>query len=69
MKLHKSVTRNDRFGGITTTTLCGRMNKACDDRMNIADDDVGVTCRFCLQSIQISRRLRAAKARRESAVA
>jgi hypothetical protein len=49
VKQHKGRTYVNRFGGTTTTTLCGRMNKACDDGMNIADDDAGVTCALCLR--------------------
>ena len=63
MKLHTGRQHPNRFGGTTTTTLCGRTNAACSDGMNIADDD-GVTCRFCLRQMEITRRLRAAKKRR-----
>jgi len=64
MKLHKGRQHPNRFGGTTTTTLCGRMNAACSDGMNIADDDAYVTCRFCLRQLEITRLLRAAKERR-----
>lgn len=47
MKLHQGLQRANRFGGVTFTTLCGRMNAACPDGMNIADKPESVTCAFC----------------------
>ena len=49
MVLHASRQRANRFGGETYTTVCGRMNKASNDGMNIANSDAEVTCKFCLR--------------------
>ena len=59
MILHSGVMFKNRFGGNTTTTLCGRMNAKTPDGMNIADRPEDVTCKFCL------KKLRAAIARAE----
>lgn len=48
MVIHQSITRSNRFGGMTTRSLCGRTNNACDDGMNIGDAK-DVTCKFCLK--------------------
>lgn len=37
MKLHKDKQRRNAFGGVTYTTLCGRMNRRSQDGMNIAE--------------------------------
>lgn len=50
MKLHRSKII-ERPGVRITTTLCGRMNVACSDGMNIAETDDEVTCRFCLKQM------------------
>lgn len=49
MKLHKHKNRPNRFGGTTYTTLCGRMNAASSDGMNVAETEAEVTCKFCLR--------------------
>lgn len=49
MVQHKDKQRRNAFGGMTFTTLCGRMNAASADGMNIADTDEQVTCKFCLR--------------------
>lgn len=40
-----------RKSGTLTTTLCGRMNKRSRDGMNIASDESGVSCKFCLRAL------------------
>lgn len=47
MKLHQALRFKNRFGGMTFTTLCGRMNAASPDGMNIAATPAEVTCLFC----------------------
>lgn len=49
MVKHKDKNRPNRYGGTTYGTLCGRMNSACSDGMNVADTDAEVTCKFCLR--------------------
>lgn len=49
MILHKSKNRPNKFGGTNYGTLCGRMNAASSDGMNVADSDDKVTCKFCLK--------------------
>lgn len=67
MKIHLTRVRKAPFGeGILTTSLCGRLNAASTDGMNISDIETEVTCRFCLRRMEISARLRAAKAAREA---
>lgn len=51
MVMHKSRVV-ERPGYTRFTTLCGRMNKASQDGMNIADTDDQVTCKFCLRASQ-----------------
>jgi len=59
MVQHKDRQYKNRFGGMTYTTLCGRMNAACNDGMNVANTDDEVTCKFCLRRMElISRRAR-----------
>jgi len=58
MRLHKSRVRKNAFGGVTTTTECGRTNAASDNGMNIATSDNEVTCKFCLKLMRIGRQLR-----------
>ncbi len=48
MVKHKDKQRQNAFGGTTWGTLCGRMNRASTDGMNIAQTDAEVTCKFCL---------------------
>lgn len=44
--LHKQIYRPTPFGsGQVNTTLCGRVRNGGD--YNVADDDHGVTCKFC----------------------
>jgi hypothetical protein len=35
-------------GAMKTTSLCGRLNNACRDGMNVTDATSQVTCKFCL---------------------
>lgn len=50
--MSKITTRKLRSGGkmTTTGTLCNRMSNAGED-MNVADDEAGVTCKFCLKEL------------------
>lgn len=63
MKVHK-VKVSQWFGGERRSSLCGRLNARSADGMNVTDDDCEVTCRFCLRNMEITQRLRAAKAGR-----
>lgn len=58
MVLHKDR-QVIRAASTRFTTLCGRMNAASVDGMNVADTDAGVTCKFCLRQMEITRRLKA----------
>lgn len=40
-----------RHGGIVTTSVCGRINRASADGMNIAEKPELVTCKFCLRRL------------------
>jgi hypothetical protein len=51
MKTHM-VKIGRMFGGETRGSLCGRLNKACDDGMNITSTISDVTCAFCLRRIK-----------------
>jgi len=56
MKIHLArVINPNRFGGISTTTLCGRANAACMDGMNSTDKQEEVTCSFCLRIIKMRK--------------
>jgi len=48
MVIHRFIVRPGPFGGILTTTLCGRMNRACNDGIN-SGDGAQVTCKFCIK--------------------
>lgn len=50
---HKQVYRPNAFGGVTNTTLCGRVRQG--NEMNMADSDEQVTCKFCLRRMEIHR--------------
>lgn len=65
MKTHLSRVRDNRFGGQTYSTVCGRMNARSTDGINCTDDEQSVTCKFCLRDMAIKRRLMAAKAKRD----
>lgn len=47
--IHEGIYKPNVFGGVTTTTLCGRVSNACDDGMNVGD---AVTCKFCLRILK-----------------
>lgn len=47
MKTHFAKTRRNAFGGETTSSLCGRLNAASVDGMNITGEAAEVTCAFC----------------------
>lgn len=55
MKLHKA---NNRYDKATDTwryrTLCGRINRASKDGMNVAQNGEAVTCKFCLAKMKAS---------------
>lgn len=55
MKVHKAKRSKMWWGGTRTSSLCGRLNKACRDGMNITDADAEVTCGFCLKSLKGNR--------------
>lgn len=55
IKVHLGVTRKGAFGGIKTTSLCGRL-RTLSDGMNLAGDEKQVTCAFCLARMAPSRR-------------
>ena len=49
MRIHLSVVRPAPFGdGTLTRSLCGRLNAACRDGMNLTHKPEEVTCKFCL---------------------
>lgn len=41
---HQGIMKPNAFGGVTTTTLCGRMSGATADPINSGED---VTCKLC----------------------
>lgn len=45
--VHLGQTRDNRFGGHTTTSLCGRLRTVADG-MNLTEKQSEVTCLFCL---------------------
>ena len=52
MKVHKARHSVNAFTGARrTTSLCGRLNNACDDGMNITEIDAEVTCGFCVKKL------------------
>lgn len=51
MKVHKAK-RREMWGGLKVSSLCGRLNNACKDVMNITDTDTEVTCGFCLKALK-----------------
>lgn len=57
MKLHKSDNRTTKEGWTFYRTLCQRSNKASVDGLNIADNDAGVTCKFCMNIMDRLARL------------
>jgi len=57
MKIHLALVRNNAWGGITTGSHCRRLNKSCDDGMNITDDPKEVTCKFCLKLMAFPQRI------------
>lgn len=55
MVVHLSVVKRAPFGGpgsTITRSLCGRLNAACNDGMNLGDAHE-VTCKFCLKIMAI----------------
>jgi hypothetical protein len=38
-----------------TGSLCGRLNNACSDGMNVTDKRSKVTCAFCLKLLGVRR--------------
>ena len=55
MKLHLSVTR-PAFGGSLTTSLCGRLNAASRDGMNLTGNESEVTCQYCIKRMEANTR-------------
>jgi hypothetical protein len=57
MKIHRQVTRPAPFsGGMLTTSMCGRLNAASKDGMNLTTNPGEVTCAFCLQKMAALKR-------------
>lgn len=48
--VHLSITRPSAFGGIKTTSLCGRL-RTTGDGMNLTADRAEVNCKFCLKKL------------------
>ena len=48
MKIHRAVCIENKYGGFTTHTLCGRDDKRSVDGFNSTDDPHGVTCKLCV---------------------
>lgn len=46
---HQQIYKPGPFGGTLNTTICGRMNSACKDGMNVGGK---VTCKLCLKRMQ-----------------
>ena len=51
MVTHARRVRPNAFGGTSNGSLCGRLNAASRDGMNITDDRIKVTCKFCLSRL------------------
>jgi len=51
MIFHQQLSRPNAFGGMTNTTLCGRMSNQHDD-MNV---DAKVTCKLCLKRLALAQ--------------
>jgi hypothetical protein len=45
--VHRQIYKPSAFGGVTNTTLCGRVSNASDD-LNVEGRSEDVTCKFCL---------------------
>lgn len=49
---HQQIYKQNAFGGITNTTVCGRVDNSLED----ANKDAGeVTCKHCLRIIKEGR--------------
>jgi hypothetical protein len=44
--VHRQIYKPSAFGGVTNTTLCGRVSNASDD-LNVEGRSKDVTCKFC----------------------
>jgi hypothetical protein len=47
--IHKQIYKRGMFGGVSNTTLCGRVRNGGD--YNVAEPGEQVTCLFCLKLI------------------
>lgn len=47
--LHKSLVKAGPFGGTLYTSLCGRLRGGSDYSLNVANDPLAVTCKYCLR--------------------
>ncbi|MDD4110909.1 MAG: hypothetical protein PHS54_05120 [Clostridia bacterium] len=50
--LHYSLVIPNEYGGLQTTTLCGRMLNYEDDGYNVADKKEEVSCKHCLKAME-----------------
>ncbi|TQV80350.1 hypothetical protein FKG95_09145 [Denitrobaculum tricleocarpae] len=46
---HVGIFKPSAFGGIRTTTLCGRVDNSLDDS-NVADTPAQATCKLCVKA-------------------
>ena len=53
MRLHRKLMLEFQDGAFFNGSLCGRLNKAFEDGMNIAMYDEDVTCKFCLNKMKL----------------
>ncbi len=45
--IHRQIYKPSAFGGVSNTTLCGRVSNAAED-LNVDGSSADVTCKFCL---------------------
>jgi hypothetical protein len=55
MAVHFSKVRPSAFGGTSYGSLCGRLNAASLDGMNVTGSEAEVTCKFCLKALVAAR--------------
>lgn len=52
MVTHLNYIRSNQYGGHTTGTVCGRVNRESADGTNSTGDPAEVTCKLCLKIMQ-----------------
>lgn len=52
MKQHKELIKDNRWGGHTYMTLCGRSSSKSMDGMNVADTENEITCKLCIKKME-----------------